>query len=572
MASTRHVSRWRLCRLPEASTSSEISVNALPSTFEPVAKVAASTPPVSLRYLNEFVGKLHCASALLEHGLFPDAKEITESMAMFNAVRRYIEPRNKETSQETNGKHDGIVVVGDGNTPRTGAMFAFRMRGWTSYSVDPAMENGTSERSKGWTDVSNLVVMRNKIEDVRITLRRAIVVLVHAHVTLEQALSAVQAEQICGVVTLPCCNWYGQQELLFGRGPDLVYDDFSVLSDHREIRLWVGDESGSNVDTAHADLSLVSSVMKGCVCKEYMALGDENGFGASFDKDMDTKNLVDDLRKKHDGVLDFISDTLAELVLDVSLLSREKYMAEEQTIGNCLPSAVVSKLRSDSHVLVFGWHPRRLAVRLLLRDGYTNVYTVSLADELSFTIDDNNKRGIKTLKLQLQKCTSKLNMESGSAQDGEEETVQLHLCGYLTLQSSFALSRAENCCDKEEEEPVIVSFVSTGAPVPPLACVFDAGFIFRGFRGRAKKTAMFFRHLCRTFDQLVTVCSHATANRMQSPSLVCFTPRKQWRKKKFLAHPDLNYNVLSITTKEQTQGTSIYVYFCVQRQIIPASE
>ena len=64
---------------------------------------------------------------------------------------------------------------------------------------------------------------------------RSIVVLVHAHVTLDQALSAVQAEQICGVVTLPCCNWYGQQESLFGRGPDLVYDDFSVLSDHREV-------------------------------------------------------------------------------------------------------------------------------------------------------------------------------------------------------------------------------------------------------------------------------------------------------------------------------------------------
>lgn len=37
-------------------------------------------------------------------------------MALFNAVRRYIEPRGKGGSQEENGKHDGIVVVGDGNT------------------------------------------------------------------------------------------------------------------------------------------------------------------------------------------------------------------------------------------------------------------------------------------------------------------------------------------------------------------------------------------------------------------------------------------------------------------------
>ena len=84
-------------------------------------------------------------------------------------------------------------------------------------------------------EITNLVVIRNKVENVRIALRRAIVVLVHAHVTLDQALRAIQAEQICGVVTLPCCNWYGQQESLFGRGPDLVYDDFSVLSIHREV-------------------------------------------------------------------------------------------------------------------------------------------------------------------------------------------------------------------------------------------------------------------------------------------------------------------------------------------------
>lgn len=43
-----------------------------------VATDSPSTPPVSLRYLNEFVGKLHCAPALLQHGLFPDAKEVTE--------------------------------------------------------------------------------------------------------------------------------------------------------------------------------------------------------------------------------------------------------------------------------------------------------------------------------------------------------------------------------------------------------------------------------------------------------------------------------------------------------------
>jgi len=34
--------------------------------------------PMSLRYLNEFVGKLQCASQLLQLQIFPDAKEVTE--------------------------------------------------------------------------------------------------------------------------------------------------------------------------------------------------------------------------------------------------------------------------------------------------------------------------------------------------------------------------------------------------------------------------------------------------------------------------------------------------------------
>ncbi|CAH0514662.1 unnamed protein product [Peronospora belbahrii] len=572
MAPTRHVSQWRLCRRPEPSSSSENSSTCLPNKSQAIAKDSSSLPPVSLRYLNEFVGKLHCASALLEHELFPDAKEITESMGLFNAVRRYIQPKNIQNHVETHDKHDGIVVVGDGNTPRTAAMFAFRMQGWTSYSVDPAMESGTSERSKGWEKVSNLVVMRNKIEHVRIVLRRAIVVLVHAHVTLDQALSAVQAEEVCGVVTLPCCNWYGQQESIFGRGPDLVYDDFSVLSDHREIRLWVGDGTSlgrSNVNASHGDMSLTLGAMKGCVRKEFIV--DPNGFGTSFDKDLDPQKQADALQKKHDGVLDFIRDTLAELTCDTSLLSQEKCMAEEQTIDNSLPSAVMSNLRMDSHVLVLDWHPRRSAMRLLLRDGYTDVYTLSLAGDLSFSVDDSGTLGTKVLQLQLYKGTSTEGIESRNAESGDEENMQLKPCGYFTLQSSFALSSAYKY-DNESEETVHVSFCHVGYPVPPLACVLDVGFIFYGFRGRAKRPATFFRQLYRTLDEFVVACGNAAKNN-PGPSLICLTPRKQWRKKTFLAHVDLNYDVLSLfATKDQTRETPMYVYCCFKRPTVSDSK
>ena len=57
---------------------------------------AASAAPdatikLSARYLDEFI-KLQCAPMLLEAGVFPDAKEISEAMAAFNAYRQFVRP------------------------------------------------------------------------------------------------------------------------------------------------------------------------------------------------------------------------------------------------------------------------------------------------------------------------------------------------------------------------------------------------------------------------------------------------------------------------------------------------
>ncbi|OQR90686.1 hypothetical protein ACHHYP_05321 [Achlya hypogyna] len=218
--------------------------------------------PMSLRYMNEFVGKLQCAPALLQLGIFPDAKEVTESMGLFNATRRFLD------IDEGDPAADGIVVVGDGSTPRTAVMFAYRTKGWTCYSVDPEMRLSTPGDPVPWEGIQKVVPIRAKIEDIRIKLRRAIVLLVHAHVTLDQALASIDAESIVGVVTLPCCNWYGQQEVLFQRPPDIVFDDFSILSDHRELRLWVGEKAAS---LAAVDINPSAQAMKGCVVKTYVA-------------------------------------------------------------------------------------------------------------------------------------------------------------------------------------------------------------------------------------------------------------------------------------------------------------
>lgn len=64
----RHVSRWQ----PVGNAAKHESESKQHQDAE------AGRPHMSLRYLNEFVGKVQCSSDLLHHELFPDAKEITE--------------------------------------------------------------------------------------------------------------------------------------------------------------------------------------------------------------------------------------------------------------------------------------------------------------------------------------------------------------------------------------------------------------------------------------------------------------------------------------------------------------
>ncbi|EQC40553.1 hypothetical protein SDRG_02443 [Saprolegnia diclina VS20] len=217
---------------------------------------------LSLRYLNEFVGDLKCASALLERGLFPDAKEVTETMGVFNAIRKLNLHVLDADDDDATGLRNGIVVVGDGMTPRTATMFASRTKGWTCFSVDPIMRMSTPEAPVPWADVDKVVPICAKIEDIRIRLHKAIVILVHAHVTMPQAMTSIQANTVVAVLTLPCCNWYGHQEELDQRPPTVVYDDMSILSQHREIRLWLPD---------HANPDAIVPVVGGsCIRKTYV--------------------------------------------------------------------------------------------------------------------------------------------------------------------------------------------------------------------------------------------------------------------------------------------------------------
>ena len=183
--------------------------------------VTVTVPTPTLRYLDEFLS-LRCRDDLLRLGLFPNAKEITESLAAYRAVKRALgDVRDLGDPART------AVVVGDGCTPRTAAVLAFRTR-WRLYSVDPQLR--TDER---WGQVERLTVVPLRIEDWSLTLDGpAVVVAVHSHASLGEAVLRVRAPELA-VVAIPCCV---AQET--GSLPDLEYEDWGVWSEKRTVQVW----------------------------------------------------------------------------------------------------------------------------------------------------------------------------------------------------------------------------------------------------------------------------------------------------------------------------------------------
>lgn len=191
----------------------------------------------SLSYLDEFIS-LTCAPDMLIRKLFPNAKEITESMGMFQAVVRVAK------SENTKDERVKLFVIGDGNTPRTAAMFAFRTS-WFCWSIDPALKNyqqriekpirglNTSPYKFEELEYGHLAYIKAAIKEPG----RKILVLPHAHIS-HSVLEEVFDENTL-VVTMPCCYPFKeQQETWHGRKPDIIYHDWRIHSPEREIRIW----------------------------------------------------------------------------------------------------------------------------------------------------------------------------------------------------------------------------------------------------------------------------------------------------------------------------------------------
>lgn len=172
-------------------------------------------------------------------------------MSAYSTVRQYLHqhkpPREHNGPLLFSDSNVLLVAVGDGVTPRTAALFAFRSN-WQCVSIDPAMRSGP------WDSVDKLTTYRARVQDIQIPVQshqRVVVVMWHCHTSLSDALSCLQFEnqpyqlddpslrKRVAVVSCACCNFdQVQSHMPDGSSPNHQFEDVAVPGLMRTVRVW----------------------------------------------------------------------------------------------------------------------------------------------------------------------------------------------------------------------------------------------------------------------------------------------------------------------------------------------
>lgn len=173
---------------------------------------------VPARYLNRLITS-SAGAQLLAARVFPNAKEVTESFGVRQAITRVADLDPGDA---------GVVLlsVGDGTTPRTAATFALTTA-WQCHAVDPRL------RPKAmWERIPRLTCHRRRVEDLRLEADVAVIVMVHAHVKAAAALAAIDAHRVV-LLAMPCCVPVGLED-----EPVLRFRDPDIGSPANEVAIW----------------------------------------------------------------------------------------------------------------------------------------------------------------------------------------------------------------------------------------------------------------------------------------------------------------------------------------------
>ena len=179
---------------------------------------------MSNKHLERFF-KLNTAPDIMALKVFPNLKEISESMAAFVAVKDHIPYALKDPSVS-------VVVVGDGHTPRTGVLFA-RLTAWNVYSIDPVLRIADYKTDR-------LFLVKKKVEDILpLVANKVVIVSVHSHASAMDSIGSTVANDKW-FINIPCCVPCDYKE-----NPVYSYIDDGILSPKNKIDIYhIGGNHG----------------------------------------------------------------------------------------------------------------------------------------------------------------------------------------------------------------------------------------------------------------------------------------------------------------------------------------
>ena len=167
--------------------------------------------------------------------IYPDLKEISEAEAMRNAIvhKLRLDPGTPRTI---------VIAVGDGHTPRLGALLAYTTA-WKVVSIDPKAKS-VRPTIQRLTVIARRVenVLPETIRTVDPTAERIIIAAPHSHASLDDAVDlARQAfpDAHIDAIAMPCCI---RQSVRNRHTCDRRYEDLGVWSGKAVVQIWKGIE------------------------------------------------------------------------------------------------------------------------------------------------------------------------------------------------------------------------------------------------------------------------------------------------------------------------------------------
>ena len=167
-------------------------------------------------------------------GVFPDCKEISESVAAYFAASRTL--AMKVTDEKVLA-----ICIGDGAMPRTSTLLALITK-WRVLAIDPAMVTAMDKVDNILSQVSRLRALPYRIEDAPLApgdfegIKRVVLIHVHSHASLSVSVGRIREAGWPGeilIVSIPCCV------------PDDLnvcthknYQDAGILSPENQVNLY----------------------------------------------------------------------------------------------------------------------------------------------------------------------------------------------------------------------------------------------------------------------------------------------------------------------------------------------